>query len=338
MSTGQPLSDGAPADGQELELHVVLGAGGQAGRHLVHQLHAAGLPVRAVTRSGRVPVPVGVTAAAADATDPAALLEAVRGAGVVHHVVGADYRHWAHVLPAVMSAAIQACRTVGARLVYLDNLYALGAPEHPMAEADPPRPVDAKGQLRADIAATLQKATQRGDLTSVVLRASDFYAPDAGRTLVAALVLAPLAAGRQPSWPADLDQPHSLHYLPDVARALTILATDDRATNRIWHLTADRPVTGRQLVALAANAAGRDDDITTRVLSRTVLRLASPFNRGARDVASLLHQYDRPYVIDGTPMTRTFGFHPTTHEHALDPPRDTSMGAHTEDRQGRQAG
>jgi nucleoside-diphosphate-sugar epimerase len=230
--------------------------------------------------------------------------------------VGADYRQWPTLLPAVMAAAIHACSTTGARLVYLDNLYSLGAPEGPMTEEDPVRPVDAKGQLRADVATLLHDATIRGDLHSATLRASDFYGTGAARTVTGALVLGPLAAGRRPTWPADLDQPHSLHHLPDVARALAVLGTDDRAQDRVWHLPADHALTGREFISLAAVALGRDG-ISPKALTRSLLAAAATVNRAARDTLALLHQYDRPYVIDGSAMTRTFGFHPTRHQEGL---------------------
>ncbi|MFE2970068.1 hypothetical protein ACFXKC_41670 [Streptomyces sp. NPDC059340] len=36
-------------------------------------------------------------------------------------------------------------------------------------------------------------------------------------------------------WPGKLDQPHALHYLPDLARALVMPADSDASWGRAWN-------------------------------------------------------------------------------------------------------
>ena len=53
-------------------------------------------------------------------------------------------------------------------------------------------------------------------------------------------------------WPGSLDQPHTLHFLPDAARGLATLVLDERADGGVWHLPAALPATGT--VGSAASA------------------------------------------------------------------------------------
>jgi hypothetical protein len=47
-------------------------------------------------------------------------------------------------------------------------------------------------------------------------------------------------------WPGKLDQPHALHYLPDLARALVMPADSEASWGRAWNLPSPKPLTGRQ--------------------------------------------------------------------------------------------
>jgi nucleoside-diphosphate-sugar epimerase len=84
------------------ELHVVLGAGGNIGTAVVHELVNRGKSVRGVSRSGRAELPGTVQQAAADAQDRESLAAAVKGAAVVYHCIGVPYRQWSRTYPAVM--------------------------------------------------------------------------------------------------------------------------------------------------------------------------------------------------------------------------------------------
>ncbi len=72
-------------------LHVVVGASGGTGSAVVRELHAAGRRGRAITRSGRMPVPPGVEVVGADATDAARMREACAGAAVVYNCVNPSF-------------------------------------------------------------------------------------------------------------------------------------------------------------------------------------------------------------------------------------------------------
>src|SRR6516165_4549569 len=110
----------------EPALHVVFGAG-QVGPRLAEALLGAGRRVRIARRSA-APVPEGAELLRGDAMDPAFCAEAARGAAAVYHCMNPPYsaRIWAEVLPRFAENLVQAAGRAGARLVVLDNVYALG--------------------------------------------------------------------------------------------------------------------------------------------------------------------------------------------------------------------
>ncbi|HEX7623938.1 MAG TPA: NAD(P)H-binding protein, partial [Anaeromyxobacteraceae bacterium] len=109
------------------ELHVVFGAG-QIGPLLAARLRAHGKVVRVVRKSaGTVPVE-GVEVVRGDAMDAAFCIEATGGAQVVYHCMNTPYlaKVWLETLPRLQANLVAAAGRAGARLVMLDNLYALG--------------------------------------------------------------------------------------------------------------------------------------------------------------------------------------------------------------------
>lgn len=300
------------------ELHVAFGANGQIGTIVTRELAARGMRVRAVTRSGTGDFPAGVEAAKADATNRAEVLAAAQGATAIYHTLNAPYteKDWAHLLPIYMDNLIAAASETGALLAYMDNLYMYGAPDGPMTEASPVRPIEGKGRTRAAVAETLLDAHTRGTVRATVGRAGNFFGPAALNSITGMFVFANAAAGKGARWPASLDQPHTSSYTEDVGRGLVVLGTHpDQSAGEVFHIPADAPLTGRQFVALVGEESGAPLKAST--LSPIVLKLAGLFIVGARESAKMAYQFDRPYVMDGAKFARTFGGSPTPHREAI---------------------
>ena len=101
--------------------------------------------------------------------------------------------------------------------------------------------------------------------------------------------------------------PHSFSYTPDVAQSLMQLAGRPSAWNQTWHVpTAPNPLTGKELVALAAKELGVAP--RHRVLSRPLLRVAGLFDPLVAESYEMLYQSDRPYLFDSGKFAREFGF------------------------------
>ena len=286
-------------------LHVVFGGGGGAGGAVVRELARRGERVRAVGRSGGGPAPDGVERARADATDAAAVRQACEGAAVVYHCVNVPYGEWSATLPTVMDRLLAGAAEAGARLVYCDNLYMYGEVDGPVREATPRSATGAKGRLRVALADRVLAAHAAGDVAATIGRGSDFYGPGADNTVAGQLVFPAVAAGRKAHWIGALDQPHSLHYIDDFARALITLASDDRALGEVWHVPAGPAPTGREFLEMAFAAATLPPKVG--VHRRGAIRLAGLFDRQMRELLEVLHQFERPFLIDGGRFIETFG-------------------------------
>lgn len=296
------------------ELHVVFGASGGAGGALVRALAAQGKEVRAVSRSP-ADLPMGVVGVRADALDPRATLEATKGATVVYHCVNVPYAQWDEQLPRVMDNLVAAAANANATLVYMDNLYMYGLPTGPMTESTPEAATSRKGKLRSRLAARLLERHEAGEVRATIARASDFFGPGAANTLAGQLVFPAIASGRKAHWIGSLDQPHSLNYIDDVARDLITLGTDERALGSIWHLPPQPPLTAREFIQAAFEAAGRPPSIG--VYPRWMVRIAGLFDRQMREVLEIMYQFEHPFILDGSRFESSFSSGPTPLPEAL---------------------
>ena len=244
------------------QLHVVLGAAGGTGSAVVRELVGQGRSVRAVTRRGHTAVgdgaqpPASYQDAAADVTDRGQLRRALEGAAVVYHCAQPAYTRWPQEFPAMNRGVIDAAASAGAKLVFADNLYMYPPGSSPMTEETPATATTKKGRVRAAMAEELLAAHRDGKVRVAIGRSSDYFGPGGVNSVVGARFLKPVVAGKKTQWFADLDQPHTMSYLPDMARALIVLGTRPEADGRVWHLPAADALTGRQIIAAAGRAAG----------------------------------------------------------------------------------
>ena len=104
--------------------------------------------------------------------------------------------------------------------------------------------------------------------------------------------------------------------MPDVARALVRLAEDDRAWGRAWHVPTAAPYSTQSAVEQMCRLAG----VGTVRASATpwwLLRGLGLFSPTLRELPELSYQFDRPFIIDSTAYTSTFGEGPTPSDEAL---------------------
>jgi nucleoside-diphosphate-sugar epimerase len=298
------------------QLHVVLGATGGAGGALVRELAGRGHRVRAVSRKPAADLPKGVEQQAADAADPAQTRTACQGATVVYHCAQPPYQRWAAEFPTLTQSIADAAAGAGARLIYADNLYTYGPVQGPLTEDLPARATTKKGRVRTLMAQRLLAAHRQGTIQVAIARSSDYYGPGGANSVVGDILFGAATTGNRARWLGRLDVPHSLNYLPDVARALATLGVRPEALGEVWHLPAAEPLTGQAFVELIAAALGRPVKVTAT--SRLALRIAGVFDPRARESAEMLYQWERPFVVDASKFQRAFGpLEPTPHQQAV---------------------
>ena len=94
------------------------------------------------------------------------------------------------------------------------------------------------------------------------------------------------------------------------------LGVDPRADGQAWHLPTAEPVTGRQFGELIFAELGRPGK--TVALSHGLQRVIGLVNPVVRNLGETWYQRDRPFVVDASKFTRTFGpFDVTSHRDAI---------------------
>ncbi|HET6529252.1 MAG TPA: NAD-dependent epimerase/dehydratase family protein [Actinoplanes sp.] len=285
--------------------HVVVGAG-PVGSAVARQLAEQGEPVRVVTRSGSGPEHPLVERIAADAADTRRLTELTEGAAVLYNCANPHYTRWERDWPPLSASMITAARRAGAVYAITGNLYGYGpVPGGVMTERTPLAATGRKGRVRI----RMWQDALAGGVRTVEARASDYLG--AGATSVFSAVLLPAAAKGRTAWtPADVDLPHSFTYTGDVARTLITLVRDERAHGRAWHVPSPPPLTIRELARRYFAVSGTEP-VELRSLPRFVMRTAGLVVPMARELAEMDYQFYRPFVLDASLTTRTFGLQPS---------------------------
>ncbi len=131
-----------------------------------------------------------------------------------------------------------------------------------------------------------------------------------------ARVLGPIERGKTVRVIGDPDQPHSWSYVPDVARALVRLGGDERAWGRAWHVPTNPPRSQRAMVQRLCELAGVEL-VKVSGIPKVAVRGVGLFNSTLRELLETWYQFDRPFVLDSSAYTNTFGDSATPMDEAL---------------------
>ena len=288
-----------------MQHHVVVGSG-PVGSGVIRLLTQAGTPVTVLTRSGTGPQHPLVTCVAGDASDSEFVALHATGAAAIYNCANPPYHRWATDWPPMHRAMMAAAERSGAVLVMMDNLYAFGpGSAMPMGEGHEMRATGTKGAMRAQMASELLQAHAAGRLRSTLARASDFFGPDVLGSAFGERVVPRVLAGKKVSMLGKLDVAHSVSYMPDVARTLVTIATDERAWGRPWHVPNSPAVSQRAIVQALGAAAGTTAKVSAvPKVALNALGLVIPM---MRELKETWYQFDQPWITESTLTESTFG-------------------------------
>ena len=286
------------------DIYVVTGAG-PVGWTVAEQLADRGRQVRILTRSGSGPDHPLIERISGDAKDPAVLRTAFAGAKAVFHCIhGSAYTAaaWRAELPAAEQAVLSAAQEVGAVVVFPESLYSYSEPDRVITEAGPRRATGGKRGVRTD----LLQARNASATPTVSVVAGDFFGPRVRMAHAGERMVAPVLAGKNVSVMGSARQPHSFTYVPDLAGAMIAAADQPSAWNAVWHAPTGPARTQKELAAAFAAAAGRPTP-KVRVLPGWTIRTAALVSAGARELAEMLYQFERPFVMDSAASEAALG-------------------------------
>lgn len=298
---------------QSAPLHVVVGANGQIGAHLVATLEAQGRRVRRVTRHApKIPMQDWLWGDIGDETDARRLCA---GASVVYACFGGPQSTWHEQFPRMVSGVLASASASGARIVYADNLYAYGPQRDVLSETTPCKPVGHKPRLRAAMAELLLDAHARGTVRVAIARASDLYGPGVNNALASTTFFERALAGATLRLPGDVSAPHTFSFTPDVARAIVRLGTAEDSWGEVWHVPSAPAVSLLELVGRIGALGGTRPRVAR--VPPLALRAFSFFNRDVRELLEMSFQWDRPYLVSHDKFTSRYGLEPTSLERGL---------------------
>lgn len=292
-----------------MSVHLIVGAG-SVGSSLARLLADRGEEVVVLTRSGSGPEVAGIRRAAGDASSVEALVAAAPAAVAVYNCANPRYHEWARDWPPIASALLAYAERTGAVLATTSNLYGYGPVEGPMTESLPLAAPGVKGRVRARMWQEAKAAHDAGRIRATEVRGSDYVVASEQSRIGSERVVRPLLAGNGVSLMGRVDQPHSWTAPLDVARLLAVVAADERAWGRAWHVPSNPPRTQREAVDDLAQAAGVPR-VPVSQAPEAVLRLMALVNPYIREARETAYQFDRPYVLDDSAARANFGLEPT---------------------------
>lgn len=302
-------------------MQTILGAGGAIGVELTKALTAYTTDIRLVSRNPKAIHPTDQLHPA-DLNDPVQIDGAVAGSEICYLTIGYDYntKLWQERWPTLIRNVVSSCAKHKAKLVFFDNVYAIGGNnvQH-ITEASPISPSSKKGEVRAMVDRHILEAVDKGSISAIIARAPDFFGPIKDKSLTMNLIYDNLIKGKAAQWFCNANVPHSTGYTPDLGKGTAILGNTPDAFNAIWNLPVDAQApTGQEWVKLFAQEMHTKDGCQT--LPAWGLWTLGLFVPILKEMYEMRYQYDRPYYFDSAKFRNRFNYTPTTNAEAV---RDT---------------
>lgn len=301
-------------------MQTILGSSGIIGIELAKELPKYTDKIRLVARNPKK-VNESDELVKADLMDYMQLKDAISMSEVVYVTIGFEYstKVWQESWPKFMKNVIEICKEEGCKLVFFDNVYMydenyLGK----MTENTPIEPPSKKGKVRAEVANMILEAVKNDGLKVLIARSADFYGSGVPKnnSLLNETVFKPLNSGKKANWLCSTEYKHSFTYTVDAGKATALLGNSDKTYGQVWYLpTAANPLTGKELITLAASKLGASPKI--QLVPRFLVKVMGLFMPIMRESVEMLYQYDRDYVFDSSKFEKEFGITPTSYEDGI---------------------
>jgi nucleoside-diphosphate-sugar epimerase len=202
---------------------TVLGSNGHIGNAAMIAFRDAGWAVAGLGRANRRPV-AGTTFIAGDANGVEVVRAATVDADVVVQALHLPYDKWGNgAAEAQLQVVIDAMAGTGKTLLFPGTIYNYRASDRTIAPGLRQSGEKPRGEIRIRLEDMLREAAVKNGFQVIILRAGDFFGPGNHDDWYGAAMLMDYTKGRLYHMGA-LETRHSWAYLPDLARAFTVLA------------------------------------------------------------------------------------------------------------------
>lgn len=298
---------------------LVLGATGNIGGEIARQLGDAGWQVRALTRRppGAPALADGIAWVHGDAMQADDVRRAARGCSVIVHAANPPgYRHWQALALPMLAHTLAAATAERATVVLPGNIYNFGPDAFPLLhEGAPQHPRTRKGAVRAQMEQRLQAACAQDGVRAIVLRAGDYFGPQATHSWFAQALVRPGKVTRTIWQPGTPGAGHAWAYVPDVAQTLVRLLAQRQHLPAFapLHLAGHWDVDGTQMAQHIARAL-QPYGVTPKVrrLPWWLVRAAAPLAALPRELLEMRYLWREPLRLDNTRLRAVLGEEPHT--------------------------
>lgn len=310
-------------------IQTILGAGGAIGVELAKALTQYPCDIRLVGRNPKKVNP-NDQLLQADVTIKEDVYKAIEGSQVVYVTVGFDYKTkvWQELWPVFMQHVIDACAQYKTKLVFFDNVYAIGANHvNHITETSPISPSSKKGRVRADVDRRILDAVDQGKIEAIIARSADFFGPIKDKSMLMSVVYDNLVKGKNAQWLCNAKVIHSISYAPDLGKGTALLGNTKEAFNQVWNLPTDSAkITGEQWINLFANEMKASNKYM--VLPNWGVKVLGLFIPIMRELYEMNYQYDRDYFFDSSKFNTHFKYTPTPNALAVKQTVESLAKAH----------
>lgn len=291
---------------------TILGAGGAIGIELAKALRTYTNDIRLVGRNPKKVNPDDELFVA-DLTNREEVFSAIDGSEIVYVTVGFAYnaKVWQKLWPPFIRNVIDGCIQHHAKLVFFDNIYAIGGDnvKH-ITEASPMSPCSKKGAVRAEVDRLILDAVEKSKLNAIIARSPDFFSEVKATSMSMNLIYDNLVKGKKAQWLCNAQKVHSMGYTPDLAKGTAMLGNAADAYNQIWNLPTDaEKITGEGWIHLFAKEMNTSN--AYQVLPNWLIKVLGLFIPIMKELPEMNYQYDRDYFFDSSKFNQRFNYTPT---------------------------
>jgi len=294
---------------------LVLGATGGVGGEVARRLNQRGWSVRALHRRPDAVAGRGdFNWIQGDAMVAADVAAAAKGVSLVVHAVNPPgYRNWSTLAVPMLDNALAAARQAGARMVLPGTVYNFGPETFPLIDEDAPQnPVTRKGKIRVEMEARLEAAARTGDAKALIVRAGDFFGPQAANNWFSQGLVKPGQSVRSISYPGRPGVGHQWAYLPDVAETMVrLVERDDLADFARFHMEGHWDHDGRQMIE-AIRRVVANPQLPDRRFPWLAVKLASPVVPLFRELGEMKYLWQQPIRLRNARLVAALGAEPHT--------------------------
>ncbi|MDO9414764.1 NAD-dependent epimerase/dehydratase family protein [Pararhizobium sp.] len=300
---------------QTKPIALVLGATGGIGGAVARTLVARGWTVRALNRTAGANRDPSFTWIRGDAMERGDVLAAAQGARLIVHAVNPPgYRNWDELVLPMLDNTIAASLATGATVLLPGTVYNFGPDSFPLLTEDAPQnPKSEKGKIRVDMERRLHSACAEKGLRAIVVRAGDFFGPQAANNWFSQGMVTPQKPVTGVMYPGSQGVGHQWAYLPDVAETMVRLV--ERGTRlpafAVYHMQGFWDATGTGMIEAIGRAAGRTK-LIVRHFPWWVIPFASPFSVFMRELKEMRYLWQQPLRMPNDRLVAELGFEPHT--------------------------